>query len=124
MSTRTKYTVWVRCRYNDAGYEIPREDRIWEISPRDTSEQLLGVKDCRWRFSPVGDHHGAITKPVLFAQPSLANCAKSLATPPFQLSTKQPNHEEKRDSFSSPSIGQAWWTSQEQSQGDSCSRKR
>jgi hypothetical protein len=32
MSTRTKYTVWAKCRYDDAGYQIPREERIWEIS--------------------------------------------------------------------------------------------
>ena len=46
----------------------------------------LGITDAIGSSWPVGDHHkAAITKHVLFAQPSLANCAKSLTTPPFQL---------------------------------------
>jgi hypothetical protein len=34
MSTRTKYTVWIKSRYSDTypRYELDREDRIWEIS--------------------------------------------------------------------------------------------
>ena len=26
------FTVWVWCRRDDAGYEIPKAERIWEIS--------------------------------------------------------------------------------------------
>lgn len=32
MSTSTKYTVWVKARYDDSGYAIPSEERIWEVS--------------------------------------------------------------------------------------------
>ena len=62
MSTRTKYTVWVRCRYNDAGYEIPRGERIWEVSEtpctvKQADQDVREVRhdfDCRTIVLPVG----------------------------------------------------------------------
>lgn len=62
MSTTTKFTVWVKARYNDAGYEIPREERIWEISESPCTEKQAEriareVKSdfgCRTIILPVG----------------------------------------------------------------------
>jgi hypothetical protein len=40
MSTRTKYIVWIKCRRSEMGFEIPREERIWE----EQGDGPLGVK--------------------------------------------------------------------------------
>jgi hypothetical protein len=62
MSTRTKYTVWVKSRRDDNGYELPREERIWEISESPCtikqaeriSREVKHDFDCRTAILPVG----------------------------------------------------------------------
>lgn len=62
MSTRTKYTVWVKASHNDSGYRIPKEERIWEVSETPCTERQAEriareVKhdfDCRTMILPVG----------------------------------------------------------------------
>ena len=64
MSTRTKYTVWVKSRYSDTypRYELDRENRVWEISETPCTEKQAEriareVKQdfgCRTMILPVG----------------------------------------------------------------------
>ena len=62
MSTSTKYTVWVKARYDDSGYAIPSEERIWEVSEGGCiikqadriSREIRADFDCATRILPDG----------------------------------------------------------------------
>jgi hypothetical protein len=58
----TKYTVWIKCRYDDSGYVIAKEERVWEVSEGGcTSKQADRISreiradfDCSTRILPDG----------------------------------------------------------------------